>query len=84
VIADEVVPVARAVVGALVDAGVTLTGKQVDALQLALSIRLWPLLGAEDQAVVAAESMDLAIAAGRAILVMDEDGRRSYWRGEET
>jgi hypothetical protein len=79
--ADEVVPVAAAVVGALVEAEVTMTAEQIATLQRALAPRLWPLLDRASRLLVTEEGIRQRLAEGRAVLVLDEAGAVSVWCG---
>jgi hypothetical protein len=72
---DEVVPVMKAVVEALVEAGVVMTAEQVDSFQRALAPRLWPLLDAADQELMIRAGWDSWVAQGRAVVL--DDG--TFW-----
>jgi hypothetical protein len=73
--ADDTVRIARALADSLRSAGVWLTDRQVELLQLGLALRLLPLLGMDE------ESRQLA--TGRAVLVRGPDGTVRLWTGEE-
>ena len=73
--ADDTIPIARALADSLRSAGVWLTDRQVELLQLGLALRLLPLLGMDE------ESRQLA--TGRAVLVRGPDGTVRLWTGEE-
>jgi hypothetical protein len=78
-IIDEITPVARALVGALADADVTLTAAEIEATQHALARRLWPLLDEPSRQLLSREGWDPLVRDGRAILL--SDGR--YWTGQD-
>ena len=77
--ADEVTPIARALVDSLIEANVQLTAGQVQAVQLALATRLWPLLDEPSRQLLSREGWDMQVRDGRAILL--DDGR--YWTGDD-
>jgi hypothetical protein len=79
---DELMPVAAAVAEALRIAGVRLQPEQIEPFERSLCAGLLPLLDEPSRRQVAAEGREWAIASGRAVMVVDEDGRQSYWRGE--
>jgi hypothetical protein len=82
--ADEAVDVVRVVVAELIAAGARIDPSELAGLQRRIAAALWPALDEPSRRQVAAEGREWAIASGRAVMVMDEDGRQSYWHGEET